>query len=79
LSDLRPESCNGIVVELNDVIDFLFDEGDLDRREIVQNNPEPTGHGNCCTCTKCGYFHDDCVCANNYLIKQILNMVNKDE
>lgn len=28
-------------------------------------------HGNCCTCQKCGYHHDDCVCAHNELLKAI--------
>ncbi len=23
------------------------------------------GHGNCCTCQTCGFFHDDCVCWEN--------------
>ncbi len=27
--------------------------------------PPREKHGPCCTCSKCGQYHDDCVCENN--------------
>jgi len=34
--------------------------------KVDKKTPE---HGNCCTCQRCGYDHDDCKCLGNDLIE----------
>ena len=28
-------------------------------------------HGSCCTCQDCGWYHDECVCEDNKIIRAI--------
>ena len=50
-----------------EVIELLLQKGYLDSPKITPNIKP--GHGPCCTCQKCGYHHDDCVCYNNDLLR----------
>ena len=36
----------------------------------IQPHIKP-GHGPCCTCQDCGYYHDECVCEDNEIITAI--------
>ena len=29
---------------------------------MFNGKPRKPDHGSCCTCQKCGYFYDDCIC-----------------
>jgi len=53
----------------NDVLKTLYDLGIIRSIEIKPNR-KPT-HGSCCTCQDCGYYHDECVCDDNEIIKAI--------
>ena len=37
------------------------------------------GHGPCCTCQKCGQFHDDCKCEYNRIIEDIAERIAPSE
>ena len=56
-------------VERQRILKILLDEGELRSLEIVPHI-KPT-HGNCCTCQRCGYEHDSCVCWSNRLLSLI--------
>ena len=55
-----------------DVLKVLFDIGII-RSVSVRPHIKP-GHGPCCTCQDCGYYHDDCVCEDNEIITAIKNL-----
>ena len=60
------------LIKLEDVINLLVEE------EYLMSNDEipitkPT-HGPCCTCQKCGYPHDECVCYHNHLLRKLKNL-----
>ena len=53
-------------------------DGEAILREYAGLNDSPEeipaikpSHGNCCTCQKCGQFHDDCVCTHNELTRRL--------
>jgi len=54
------------LVSLDKVIELLV------RHDILKGNrtipPRKPGHGPCCTCQKCGFYHDECVCEHNEII-----------
>ena len=52
-----------------DVLKTLFDIGII-RSVSIKPRRKPT-HGPCCTCQACGYYHDECVCDDNEIIKAI--------
>ena len=62
------------LVNLDDVINLLIEEGDLRGKDKIKHT-KPT-HGPCCTCQDCGYYHDDCVCYHNELLDK-LNKLEK--
>jgi len=45
--------------------------------ELKPDKRKPT-HGECCTCQKCGYYHDDCTCDDN-VKKEVINYVEQLE
>lgn len=61
-----------------DFVDFLkeFTSFKSDIGLQKANFRKPT-HGPCCTCQKCGYDHDDCVCCHNELIDYIEELNEK--
>ena len=62
-------------VDIKDVIAVLVEDGTLKGEEFVPHIKP--GHGSCCTCQKCGYHHDDCVCQHNELLGKLLGLVKK--
>jgi hypothetical protein len=50
------------VIKLEDVIRFL--ELETLEKKIIKK----ATHGSCCTCQKCGYDYDSCVCEHNETI-----------
>lgn len=65
-------------ITLEKLIPFLKDYGIIKHKGIDQNgllkllpHKKPT-HGSCCTCQKCGYYHDDCVCEHNEFVKLVV-------
>lgn len=42
----------------------LTEDGQLRKNAEKIECIKPT-HGNCCTCQKCGYSHEECVCTHN--------------
>lgn len=63
------------LVKLQDIIDLLSskDFEYLKGNEIIP--PIQIQHGPCCCCTKCGRFHDDCVCEHNELLAALLALM----
>lgn len=47
-----------------------YSEVSIDRLEFKIHR-KPT-HGSCCTCQKCGHYHDECVCIHNQLVEKLL-------
>lgn len=45
---------------------ILLDEGIILGDEPLKS--QNTGHGNCCTCSGCGRFYDDCACQHNRIL-----------
>lgn len=65
-----------IWVKLEDVIKFLMEEtGDLLVHGFKKVEFIKPKHGSCCTCQKCGYNYDDCVCWHN----EVVDVINKWE
>lgn len=52
---------------------WLLQEGVITSIEIKEHITP--GHGCCCTCQKCGYCYDDCVCVNNDILKALDQLV----
>lgn len=59
-------------VNITDVIAVLVEDGMLKGSEFV-SHIKP-GHGSCCTCQKCGYGYDDCVCEHNELLGKLMGL-----
>lgn len=57
------------MIILSDLIQTLVNEEYLNHVEITPH-VKPT-HGPCCTCQKCGYYHEDCVCEDNHLLEEL--------
>ena len=55
------------VFNYDDIILMLIDMGELKDSEFIPI--KKPGHGECCTCQQCGYFHDECVCNHNIFLK----------
>jgi len=55
-----------------DVLETLWNLDVINSTEI-KPHIKP-GHGPCCTCQDCGYYHDDCVCGDNEIIIAIKNL-----
>lgn len=60
------------LVKLDDVINLLIEEEILIDKDIIKTT-KPS-HGPCCTCQKCGYYHDECVCYHNDLMNKLKNL-----
>ena len=58
------------------LIDKLMVSGHLQSGEKIKHISP--GHGICCTCQKCGYNYDDCVCFHNELLDTINEAFNLD-
>lgn len=46
---------------------FLYDKFYI-KKDAIITKQKPT-HGNCCTCQKCGFPHDECKCEENAIIE----------
>lgn len=57
------------------LVDFLIRIGYLRCNHFIE--PIKPRHGNCCTCQKCGRFHDECVCEHNDLLEDIQRLFNE--
>lgn len=55
------------------LIEFLIDEGFIDGTEF-KTTRKPT-HGVCCTCQKCGWSHDDCICEHNFRLNKLMEIL----
>ena len=60
-----------ILISRDDLISKLVDEQWLRSGEVQPNIENTSGHGSCCYCLECGYFHDECVCSDNELLALI--------
>ncbi len=73
--NLLEENVRGhVLVKLDDLLLKFLEVGLLQVPCFIQH-VKPT-HGNCCTCQICGHDHDNCVCDNNELLKEILSIEN---
>ena len=43
------------------------------RDEILKSLEGNSTHGNCCTCTKCKNYHDECMCYAIEILGKFLN------
>ncbi len=70
---------NAKIAELQAVVDklacLLKDWGDNHWKPGIGIQPDvKPGHGSCCTCQKCGWHYDDCVCGSNEIEQQLIDI-----
>ena len=54
------------IERLNHVLSIVLASTEWQPGEGVIPTRKPS-HGSCCSCQKCGYFYDECVCAHNLI------------
>ena len=55
-------------IDLEDVLDILKEYSSF-KGGFKKIPPIKPGHGPCCTCQRCGYHHDECVCSHNEMLE----------
>ena len=46
-------------------------------KAVIGDKIKKPGHGNCCTCQDCGYYHEDCICLSFTLEDVLISLHNK--
>ncbi len=64
-----------------ELIQYFTEYGYMKGDKFLEINPpsEKSSHGNCCTCQKCFYHHDDCICIHNKHLKKINEIFEYEE
>ena len=58
---------------MTDVMDILNEYSDVKEFEYIKPRAKRRGsHGSCCTCQKCGYDFDECVCLSNEIVALLI-------
>jgi hypothetical protein len=60
------KECQAVI---DNVVDILIDENYIKSKDILPL--KEVTHANCCACQTCGYWHDQCICESNYLLKRL--------
>lgn len=63
-------------LDFQTIVDFLVEHDLLKSNQLIPNI-KPT-HGPCCTCQKCGHYHDECVCEHNEILTDLLALCQED-
>lgn len=61
-------------IDLKFMLNLLKEHTDFTGKLKIYDTKKST-RGNCCTCQKCGHYHDNCVCLHNMIVYDILKHI----